>query len=211
MNDERPRLMIFGGEKVPEEMLADAANLGELSESSFEFLCDTVFKTDEPTKIISDRSDIEEELLDDIDAGEEVLSGILHLLSVIITTTSRRDLVDSQIQEDLNSLDIPEDRASVLTELISDNMPYVRQFLRKRSQIDPVPDIVDINWTIDNIVATPAIQGVNHKRVFFNLRLNEGQDIQEITFQADEAGLQQLLSQLGRLHDELSIGIEDLE
>lgn len=203
--------MIFGGEKVPEGMLADATNLGETSESSFQMLCEKVFKTDEPTRIISNQSGIQEELQDDIDLDEEVLSGILHLLSVIITTTGRRDLVDSQIQEDLNKLNIPEERVSVLTDLISENMTNIRGFLRRRSQIDPVPNFVDLNWTIDNVVATPAIQGINQKRVFMNLHVNEGEDIQEFTFQVDEAGLQRLLSQISGLYEDLSIGIEDLE
>lgn len=211
MAEEQPSLLILGGNEAPEELLTDAGLLAELTGEDFETLCGVLFDDYSPEELLSSKEEVADQIEDEIDIESEELDSILQLVTVLVRSTGRRDLIETQIQHDIESLGIAEDRAEMLARAISDNQQATRLYLLNSSLVDSTPELVGVNWTVEKIRSTSQVQGVNRRRIRFEFTVRRGDEMETMQFQADEGTVQYLFTQLGRLQEELSIGIDDLD
>ena len=204
--------MILAGGEATAEMRSDTSELSDLSASQFDSLCEECFDEENMFEILLGDSDEATEFDDSIGIPDDQLDRITRFLGTFIRKAAEHDLIESQIQQDLVKIGIQEERADELAANIDGMLPKVRVGMVMTSRVDPLPRLLDFNWSIEKTVATPTIDGAGLRRVFFEIEYGYDEDTTEtVKFQTDERGAEVLDSNLEGLTAALSEGMSDVE
>jgi len=213
MKEKSISLSLLGGDEPPKGVEEDARALSTLSQNDFEVVVSDLLSDENLQELAFNREETESNLVESqsMDADEDRIHSVCNFLQWIVLNASQRDLIETQIEQDLDTLDIPEDRRGRIAAKIEEKRDGVRGVLYSNSKIDPAPTLKNLSWNLNNIESTTLVQGANQRRVLFKILLEDSEEREEIIFQADHKGLQELFSQLDDLRDSLSGGVQDLD